>query len=71
MTRQWPVNYPEKKLTVELFMPCCKQGVLAIYKGNQNFHKTVEKSIFHRQNDWSRLWFGKPVLTFGKRPIKG
>ena len=39
MTRQWPVNYPEKKLTMELFMPCCKQGVLAIYKGNHNFHK--------------------------------
>ena len=72
MTRQWPVNCPEKKLTMELFMHCCKQGVLAIYKGKPEFpQKLLEKSNFHRQNDWSGLWFGKPVLTFGKRPMKG
>lgn len=70
MTRQWPVNYPEKKLTMELFSAGNK-GYLPFTRETRISTKTVEKSIFHHQNDWSRLWFGKPVLTFGKRPIKG
>lgn len=46
MTRQWPVNYPEEKLSMELFMHCCKQGVLAIYKGKPEFPQKLLKKAF-------------------------